>query len=94
MRRGARLELFPAVHQIAHFPHERLMAVDHRLCRLAVLVEPRRRHRLLDFADSVLALGDLRFEVLDLRSPRLFSFLRFARFRVRTFLFGVIALRG
>ena len=38
------LYLFPLVHQVAHFPHERLVPVDQRTGSLAVCVEARRGH--------------------------------------------------
>ena len=38
------LHLFPLVHQVAHFPHERLVPVDQRTGGLAVFVEARRGH--------------------------------------------------
>jgi len=91
--RLARLELFPAVHQIAHFPHERLMAVDHRLRRLPVFIEPGRRHRLLDVLDRVLAGRNLGLELFDSRPPRLLSLLRLASLGVGSLLIGVITLR-
>ena len=38
------LHLFPFVHQVAHFPHERLVPVDQRTGSLAVFVKARRGH--------------------------------------------------
>jgi hypothetical protein len=59
------------MHEIADRPHERLMAIDDRLRRGAVLVESWRGHRALDVADGVLAVGDACLEVVDPGAPRL-----------------------
>ena len=83
-RRG--LQLFPLVHQVADLPHERLMAVDDRLGRGAVVVETRGGHRLFDLADRRFGLGDPRFEPIDLRAPRLFGARASPRLGVRAFL--------
>ena len=45
------------------------MAIDDRLRRRAILIEPGRGHRALDLADGVLAVGDARLELVDLRAP-------------------------
>ena len=88
-----RLKLFPAVHQIAYFPHQGLMAGDDRLGRFPILIETGRRHRLLDLADGALTRRNLCLELFDLRAFCLRGFLLFAYFGVRTFFFGVIDLR-
>ena len=43
-------------HQVAHFPHQRLMAIDHNFGGVSIIVEARD--------------GDLRFDALDLFFPR------------------------
>ena len=47
------------------------MPVDYRLRRRVILIETCRGHRLLDLSDGSLCVGNLRFELLDLLSPRL-----------------------
>jgi hypothetical protein len=59
------LKRFPLAHQIAHFPHQGLMTVDDRLCRLVVLVEARRGHRLLEVFDRLLAVGNPALQFVD-----------------------------
>ena len=57
------LQRFPLVHQVADFPHERLMAADERLGALAFLVEAWGGHLGLDVPNRLLALGDSSFEL-------------------------------
>ena len=48
-----------------------LVAVDDRLSRRAIVVEPRSRHLLLDLSDGGLRFGDPRLERFDARLARL-----------------------
>jgi hypothetical protein len=57
------LQRFPLRHQIAYFPHQRLMAVDHNLGGITVIVEPGRRDRRFDRLDLFFTGGDPRLEV-------------------------------
>src|ERR1700694_5760987 len=69
----SRLERLPPAHQIADFPHERLMPVDHRLRGSPVVVKAGCRHRAFDFAHGLLGRGDAGFELPDARAARAFS---------------------
>src|SRR5690606_11863087 len=57
------LQRFPLAHEVADLPHERLVAIDGGLRRLAVVVEPGRGHGLLELLDLGLARGDARLEI-------------------------------
>ena len=46
------------MHEVPDFPHERLVAVDHRLRLGPIFVESRLGHGRLQIADGLLALGD------------------------------------
>ena len=83
--RPRRLQFFPLVHQVADLPHQRLMAIDDGLRCGAVVVETGRRHRALDLANCLLAIGNARFEIVDPRAPRFHSLLATARLRVGAF---------
>ena len=84
-----RLQFFPAVHQMADFPHQPLVPVDDRLRGGAIVVEAGRRHRLLDLANRRFAFGDLALEPVDFGLALLCRSLTFARFGVLTLLIGV-----
>src|SRR5262245_41906809 len=45
------LQFLPLVHQIAHLPHERLVPLDERLRRGAVVIEAWRGHRPFELAN-------------------------------------------
>jgi hypothetical protein len=81
-----RLELFPLVHQITHFPHERLMLVDNGLRGGPILVETGGRHRELDVADGLLALGDPGLEIVDAQPASMLNLLQPPGFGVGAFL--------
>jgi len=59
------------VHQIADFPHQRLVLVDDRLDGLAILIEAGLGHPRFDRANRRLAFLDPRFELIDPLLPRL-----------------------
>ena len=83
------MEHFPLVHEIAHFPHERLMLVDDRLGGDAVVVEPWGRHASFDLANGRFALRDPRFELIDTLTAGLHGARLLARFGVDTLLLFV-----
>jgi hypothetical protein len=59
------LQSLPLAHQVADFPHERLVLVDELLRGVAVLVEPRSGHRGFELLDPGFPLGDASLEVPD-----------------------------
>jgi hypothetical protein len=82
------LQRFPLRHQVADFPHQRLMAIDDRLRSRGILVETRFRHRRFELLHFGFARRDARLEIGDaLRSDswsRCFFF-RSASSRLRFF---------
>jgi hypothetical protein len=79
------LELFPLADQITNGPHECLMPFDQGLGGGAIVVKAGRRHRLFQVFDGLFALGDARFERVDLRLARLLRARSFSRFGVAPF---------
>ena len=68
------------MHQVSNFPHQGLVLVDHWLGGRAVFIEARRRHRLLEVADGLLALRDAGLEVFDLGLAPFQRAVAFARY--------------
>ena len=60
-----RLQSFPLVHEIADFPHQRLVSVGDRFSGLEILVKPGRGHRGFEFLDLRFAFGDPRLQIGD-----------------------------
>jgi hypothetical protein len=60
---GVFLEGFPLSHEVADFPHQRLMAIDQFSGALAVVVKAGRGHRGLELLHARLALGNTAFQV-------------------------------
>src|SRR5262245_40184018 len=75
------------MHEIAHLPHQSLMSVDDCLRSSAVVVKTRRAHGLLDLANGALGVRNSGFELVDLRTARLFGPRAPPRFGVDAFLF-------
>ena len=64
------LQRLPLRHQVADFPHQRLMAIDHRLRSRGILVETRLRHRRFELLHLGLGRRDARLEIRDALAQR------------------------
>ena len=65
------LQRFPLRHQVADFPHQRLMAIDDRLRSCGILIKPRFRHRRFQLLHFGFARRDARLEIGDALPQRL-----------------------
>src|SRR5581483_6021648 len=68
---GRVLQFLPLVHEIPDLPHQRLMALDNGPGRFPIVVEPGRRHGLLELANRTFDLRDSGLEAIDGRAPLL-----------------------
>src|SRR5262245_30907625 len=79
-RCGVFLQGLPLRHQVANFPHQGLMTIDHLFGGITIFIEAGSRHRRLQLLDQSLTLSDPAFEVRDPLSQRVLRSLLFPAF--------------
>ncbi len=79
------LQGFPLTHEVADFPHQRLMPVDHRLRGIRIVVEPGRRDDRLELLDLRFPVGNPGFQFRDPLVQRIGGTLLFLSLSVELF---------